>query len=171
MQNYFVSVSSRDYAGLEVLGIMSASKVHILMAEALAMLIETQSIEGAMPTLLSRLKQHTSLGRHGWNSRSTSWLAFSLASSFLAMVEALVLRIESISIEGDGMGHIALITLNLTSYYYTTTRWSKTRPTSLDRRGQKPGVVEGNKEKDEVLRMIVSFLAYKVCHISGKKRC
>ena len=83
----------------------------MLMAEALAMLIETRFIEGAMPTSLSRLKQHTSLGWCGRNGRSIDrsfCLAFSLEPSFLTMVEAVVILIESRFVEGDSMVHVAL---------------------------------------------------------------
>ena len=124
VHSYFVLVSSRDYAGLEVLGTMLASKVHMLTAEALVMLIETRSIECAMPTSLCRLKQHTSLDRRGWNGRSIDQsfcLVFSLEPSFLAMVEAVVILIVSRFVEGDSMGDVALYFKTRTLEYCCTT--------------------------------------------------
>ena len=51
------------------------------MAEALAMLIESRSVEGARLTSLSRLKQHTSLGRCG-KKKTSSYIESFLADNF-----------------------------------------------------------------------------------------
>ena len=68
---------------------------HILnqaMAEALAMPIESRSIEGARLTSICRLKQHTSLGRHGQNQQyQTASKLLSLQSLTYLLKEALLI--------------------------------------------------------------------------------